>query len=300
MATTTTTPATIEIPAQAEPVEAPALADQEHGSRIITALEGAWAAIREQHPEVPRVVMITGSGQDGRGSLRWGHFGADFWTVEKEGQKKGRAPELFAGGELLSLGGRRTMQTLIHEAAHAVAHVRTIKDTSSAGRYHNKRFAKIAEELGLTSPTKPESIRGFSDCHITDATADRYAAAIDALDAARLPYVHNPLAIALGGGTPGPTGGDGDDEDGQSQGTEGGQDDEDEGAPQRPTKRPATRFLVICGCTKPGKDGTPEPARRIQISRATWEFGGEDGGLMCGKCGEPFKKAQQDEEPDAG
>lgn len=299
----TTTPATAQIPAQTEPAEAPAQVSQEHGSRIITALEGAWAAIRAQHPEVPRVVMITGSGQDGRGSLRWGHFGADFWTVEN-GQKKGRAPELFAGGELLSLGGRRTMQTLIHEAAHSVAHVRKIKDTSSAGRYHNKRFAKIAEEMGLTPPKQPESVRGFSECLITDATAARYAAAIEALDAARLPYVHNPLAIALGGGTPGttsPTGGDGDDEDGQSRGTEGGQDDEDEGAPQRPKKRPATRFLVICECTKPGKDSTPEPARRIQISRATWEFGGEDGGLMCGKCGEPFKKAQQDEEqPDAG
>ncbi|MFK0160829.1 hypothetical protein ACIQVK_53480 [Streptomyces sp. NPDC090493] len=294
-----TTPATtVEIPAQAEPVEAPAQVDQEHGSRIITALEGAWAAIRAQHPEVPRVVMITGSGQDSRGSLRWGHFGADFWTVDN-GQKKGRAPELFAGGELLSLGGRRTMQTLIHEAAHAVAHVRKIKDTSSAGRYHNKRFGKIAEELGLTAPKSPAPVLGFSDCHITDATAARYAEAIAALDAARLPYVHNPLAIALGGGTPGtssPTGGDEDDENSENQGAEGGQDDEDEGAPQKPKKRPATRFLVICGCTKPGKDGTPEAARRIQISRATWEFGGEDGGLMCGKCGEPFKKAQQDEE----
>lgn len=278
----TTTTATI--PAQVQPV-----IDQEHGSRIITALEGAWAAIRAEHPEVPRVVMITGTGRDGRGSLRWGHFGADFWTVET-GEKKGRAPELFAGGELLSLGGRRTMQTLLHEAAHAVAHVRKVKDTSSAGRYHNGRFAKIAEEMGLNAPTQPAPVIGFSDCHIIDATAARYAAAIETLDAARLPYVHDPLAIALGGGTAGQSGGEDDDTEDQ--------DDPEE----KPKKRPPTRFLVICGCTKPGKDGTPEPARRIQISRATWEFGREDeddegGALMCGRCGEPFRKA---EETDAG
>uniref|UniRef100_UPI003F49AF91 hypothetical protein n=1 Tax=unclassified Streptomyces TaxID=2593676 RepID=UPI003F49AF91 len=297
---TTTTP-TPTVPAQGTPAPA-APVDQEHGSRIIDALEKAWSAIRAEHPEVPRVVMITGSGRDGRGSLKWGHFGADFWTVEN-GEKKRRAPELFAGGELLSLGGRRTMQTLLHEAAHAVAHVRKIKDTSSAGRYHNKRFARIAEEMGLKAPTTPVSVLGFSDCQITDATATRYAAAIEALDAARLPYVHDPLAIMLGGGKPGPTAGGVDQDDDQDQDddpTGTGDGDQDDEEPRRPPKRPPTRFLVICGCRKPGKNGEEEPARRIQISRAAWEFGqaeGEtDGGLMCGRCGKPFRKAEPDDE----
>lgn len=283
----TTTATTATIPAQGQPSET----EREHGSRIIAALEQAWAAIRAQHPEVPRVVMITGSGRDGKG-LRWGHFGADFWTVRYENGKK-KLPELFAGGELLALGGRRTMQTLLHEAAHAVAHTRQIKDTSSAGRYHNKRFAKIAEEMGLTAPKTPAPVLGFSDCHITDATAARYTAAIEALDAARLPYVYDPYAIALGGGAAGQDGDDDqDDQDDQDQ------DDQEE---QKPTRRPPTRFLVICGCTEPGKDGSPQPARRIQISRKTWEFGGEDGGLMCGRCKEPFRKAEPDAEaPEAG
>ncbi|MFP8908210.1 hypothetical protein [Streptomyces atacamensis] len=291
----TTAPATAAIPAQAEPTTVLAPVDREHGSRIIEALEGAWAAIREAHPEVPRVVMITGSGRSQNG-IKWGHFGADFWTVRYERGRK-KLPELFAGGELLSLGGRRTMQTLIHEAAHAVAHARQIKDTSSAGRYHNKRFAKIAEELGLTAPTTPAPVIGWSDCHITDATAAKYAAAIEALDAARLPYVHDPLAIVLGGGkATGLAGGDEDDQDDQDDENQGSQGEDDE--EQKPKKRPPTRFLVICGCTKPGKDGTPEPARRIQISRAAWEFGREegddDGALMCGRCKEPFRKADPD------
>jgi len=36
-----------------------------------------------------------------------------------------------------------------HEAVHAVAFERGIKDTSRQGRYHNARFRAIAEELGL-------------------------------------------------------------------------------------------------------------------------------------------------------
>ncbi|MHC3394720.1 hypothetical protein ACLQ2E_35465 [Streptomyces lavendulocolor] len=301
------TTTTASIPTQAHPIEAAA---QEHGSRIITALEGAWAAIRAAHPEVPRVVMITGTGRSGM-SMKWGHFGADFWTVHDE-KGKGRAPELFAGGELLSLGGRRTMQTLIHEAAHAVAHVRNVKDTSSSGRYHNQRFATIAEELGLTRPQVKDVIRGWSECTITEATAARYAEAIEALDAARLPYVYDPLAIAVGGGTGPATGGQGDDEEGEGETGEGGQagGEDDKPQPTKPKTRP-TRFLVVCGCIERNEDGTPKldkdgnekPGRAIQISRKSWEFGtidgGDEGGLMCGRCREPFRKAQPDDEDQA-
>ncbi|WP_051821609.1 hypothetical protein [Streptomyces sp. NRRL F-5065] len=293
--------ATTAIPTQAQPV---AEISHEHGSRIITALEAAWAAIRAQHPQVPHVLMITGTGRKREG-LTWGHFGEKRWTVETPNGKAGRTHELFAGGELLSLGGLRTMQTLLHEAAHALAHVRDIQDTSSDYRYHNKRFVKLAEELGLTGPETPANVIGWSECTITDATAQRYAEAIAALDAARLPYVHDPLAVILGKGTR-PTTGTDDDEDNEAGGTtEGG-----EGKPGKnrkpPKKKGPTRFLVICGCIerdedgkpKLGKDGREKPGRAIQISRKSWEFGtvdgGDEGGLMCGRCKQPFRKADPD------
>ncbi|WP_051838640.1 hypothetical protein [Streptomyces sp. NRRL WC-3742] len=283
---------TAAIPAQ------PAPTDREHGSRTIAALEAAWAAIQANHPDVPNVVMITGMGRSGKG-ITWGHFGADFWTVQ-QGERNKYTPELFAGGELLSLGGERTVQTLLHEAAHGVAYTRRIKDTSSSGRYHNRRFAALAAELGLIPPVTPCTIRGLSECTITPAAVERYADVIKALDEARLPYIYDPQVIALAGvGRPAPTtgtegkggeptstpgtGGEGDDE-----GSEGG-----DYIPTRPKKRAPTRFLVICGCTKPGKGGS-EAARRIQISQAVWEFGGEDGGLNCGRCGQPFRKADED------
>ncbi|MGW1666480.1 hypothetical protein [Streptomyces microflavus] len=296
--TATTTAA---IPAQAEPA---AEIGHEHGSRTIKALEGAWAAIRAQHPEVPHVLMITGTGQS-RNSITWGHFGERRWTVETEtGTFGGRTHELFAGGELLSLGGLRTMQTLLHEAAHALASVRKVKDTSSDGRYHNMRFVALAVELGLIGPAASIPVHGFNNCTITDATAERYADVIAALDAARLPYVHHPMATILGQGTRPTTGGD-DEGTSESEPTAGGDGQQPGGdgddAPQQPKKAP-TRFLVVCGCIELNEDGTPKlgkdgkekPGRAIQISRKSWEYGGDDGGLMCGRCTKPFRKADPD------
>ncbi|MFD9850561.1 hypothetical protein [Streptomyces parvus] len=288
---------------------APAITDQpteishEHGSRTITALEAAWAAIRAQHPEVPHVLMITGTGQS-RTGITWGHFGERRWTVEtEEGTVAGRTHELFAGGELLSLGGLRTMQTLLHEAAHALAHVRGIKDTSSGHRYHNRRFVELAEELGLAGPASPVPTHGFNACTITDITAQRYAAVISELDAARLPYVHHPLAAMLGQGTRPTTGGEGttEGEEPQQPGGEGAGQQPGGDAPKEP-KKPPTRFLVICDCIerdedgapKLGRDGKPKPGRAVQVSRKSWEFGGSDGGMMCGRCNEPFRKANPD------
>ncbi|MFB7030999.1 MULTISPECIES: hypothetical protein [unclassified Streptomyces] len=277
----------VTIPPPAQPTAVP----REHGSRIIVALEAAWAAIQGWHSDVPPVVMITGTGSTGHG-VTWGHFGERRWTVDGSGRKE-RAHELFAAGELLSLGGRRTMQTLLHEAAHGLASVRDIKDTSSGYRYHNRRFVALAAELGLAGPASPAPTIGWSQCAITDATAQRYADVIEALDAARLPYVHDPLALALAG-EPGRGG------EGESAGTEEGEDEDPQ--PGKP-KQPPTRFLVICGCIevddhgkpKLDKNGHERPGRAIQISRKSWDFGttdgGDEGGLMCGRCHQPFRRA---------
>jgi len=45
---------------------------------------------------------------------------------------------------------RDVLGTLLHEAAHGMAATRQIKDTSRQGRYHNRRFAELAAELGIT------------------------------------------------------------------------------------------------------------------------------------------------------
>jgi hypothetical protein len=69
-----------------------------------------------------------------------------------------------------------------HEAAHGVAHARKIKDTSRQGRYHNRRFKALAEELGLSVEHHPTL--GWSPTTLPDRTAERYAAVLDGLEQA--------------------------------------------------------------------------------------------------------------------
>ena len=74
------------------------------------------------------------------------------------------------------------MATLLHEAAHALADQRGIKDTSRQGRYHNQRFKRLADELGLRVAHDPTL--GWSPTSLPDTTAQRYAPAIAAPEVA--------------------------------------------------------------------------------------------------------------------
>lgn len=158
------------------------------GSRIIAVLEHAWSQIRERHPDVPPVIVITGTGREARGYATLGHFGAERWQ-----STGGRLPELFIAGELLAgldgqSGGRAVMATLLHEAAHGLAHTRGVKDCSRQNRYHNTRFAALASELGLTPPEAPHPTLGYSGATLDDPAAETWRAVIAAIDTAHLPH----------------------------------------------------------------------------------------------------------------
>lgn len=230
------------------------------GSRIIAALEAAWEDIRQRHPDVPPVILITGTARTHRiGEAKVGHFGADRWNT-----KGGRVPELFLAGELLTpagdfdeeSAGRRTLTTLLHEAAHGAAHTRKIKDCSRQGRYHNKRFAAIAAELGLTPPVTPHPSIGFSGATLDDEGAAQWSSTIEAIDAAALPHLDNFMAGATATPTPTtPTGTEGDD-----------------------AAKAGRRFSVICSCL---------PPRRLSITPR--QYG--EAPLICGRCEEVFQRA---------
>ena len=94
-------------------------------------------------PRIPPVVIIIASGTDGK-HPRWGHHAPGRWNVAGE-----QLTEIMISGEGLRRTAREVLATLLHEAAHALAHARGIKDTSRQGRYHNTKFKKCAEEVGL-------------------------------------------------------------------------------------------------------------------------------------------------------
>lgn len=144
---------------------------------MVAALEQAWADIRHRHPDVPAAVIVLGAGSIGapRGGMRLGHFAAMRWHKEHGEQ----LAEVFIGGEGLQRGPADVLGTLLHEAGHALAHARGIKDTSRQGRYHNTRFKNLAKELGIEVSKDPRI--GWSVTTLPEATREAYAGTVEQL-----------------------------------------------------------------------------------------------------------------------
>ncbi|HEV2377578.1 MAG TPA: J domain-containing protein [Streptosporangiaceae bacterium] len=150
--------------------------DASAASRILKVLEDVWLEIRRRHPEVPRVVIIIASGTDGK-QARLGHHAPGRWNVAGEARA-----EIMVSGEGLRRSPRDVLGTLLHEAAHALAAERGIQDTSRQGRYHNARYAALAQELGIEVTKDPRF--GWTTTTVPDPTAAAYAAQLRALQEA--------------------------------------------------------------------------------------------------------------------
>ncbi|MBN9748626.1 hypothetical protein DMP23_47455 [Amycolatopsis sp. A1MSW2902] len=153
-------------------------------------MSAAWRAIQARHPDVPDVVIALGTGTDRRRTrAKLGHFASRQWVrpaVRRDerghGGEDGRAAaageedmfvhELLVSGEGLALGPVEALGTLLHEAAHARAEHRGIADTSDGGRYHNRRFAALAEDMGLHVADAGRS--GWAATSVPPATAETY------------------------------------------------------------------------------------------------------------------------------
>jgi hypothetical protein len=145
-------------------------------SLLVAALEHTWHSIRTRHPDVPDAVLVVASGSEGR-RLNWGHFAPHRWQVNGSDRH-----EVLVGGEGLQRGPTEVLGTLLHEAAHGLACVRQVQDTSRGGRYHNRRYAQLARELGLdVTAVKPI---GWSATTMPEATANTYAGQLEELAAA--------------------------------------------------------------------------------------------------------------------
>jgi hypothetical protein len=145
---------------------------QKTGSVIVAGLETALTDIRRRHPDVPHVVVtLAGSRR------KWGHYAHNRWDAGGTA-----TPELFIAGEGLKRGAAQVLETLLHESAHGIAAARQIQDTSRDGRYHNKRYALLAREVGLD--VEQYGSRGWSSTSLPTTTIDAYAQTIVRLDTA--------------------------------------------------------------------------------------------------------------------
>lgn len=227
------------------------------GSEVVKALEVAWKAIMSGNKDVPDVLMITGSGLDLLGA-KWAHFWRERWEDKND---KSRRPELFISGERLACGGSLTVQSLLHEAAHAIAFVRGIQDTSRQNRYHNKEFVKICNELGLDyQHDAPDTTHGFSAVTFTKEGEARYASVIKALDVAIKTYLP-------GFGDFGTTTG----------GTTTGGNTIRIPRTTKTTTPSRNNIKAVCGCDTP---------RIMRMSRKTFEVSS----ITCGACDKTFEE----------
>lgn len=157
-------------------------------STLLAALETLWHTIRDQHPEIPEVVLILASGTEGK-QARWGHHAPARWRVHDADRT-----EIMVSGEGLRRTPREVLGTLLHEATHALAQTRGIKDTSRQGRYHNTKFRDLAHELGI-DVTKDDKF-GWSTTTVPDTTLTAYTAPMRGLEKAMVLWRRAEIAAA--------------------------------------------------------------------------------------------------------
>jgi hypothetical protein len=145
-------------------------------SLLVAALEHTWQTIRQRHPQVPEAVLVVAAGAAGK-RLHLGHFAPHRWQVNGADRH-----EVLVGGEGLQRGPTDVLGTLLHEAAHGLAQARGIADTSRQGRYHNRRYATLAGELGLAVTIQPPI--GWSATTAPEPTAHLYAGQLEELQTA--------------------------------------------------------------------------------------------------------------------
>ena len=135
---------------------------------LILALAKIWKAIQTRHPGVPDVVLLPAPSPH-RDQAVLGHFAPLRWRAIEEDSR--RRHEVVVVAEHLNRKPEDVLETLLHEASHALNCERGIKD-ASANQYHNRSFKEAAEELGLTVTQVPNY--GFALTTLPPATATIY------------------------------------------------------------------------------------------------------------------------------
>lgn len=146
---------------------------------ITSALNELLKAIRVNHPELPQIALVVGASGVSKRRAIHGHFAPKSWHGDAE-------HEILLSGESLARGAVATLGTLLHESAHAIANARAVQDTSNHGRYHNKKFKAIGEEVGID--LESAATLGWSLTTVPESTQNKYRDGLKALEEALTSY----------------------------------------------------------------------------------------------------------------
>jgi hypothetical protein len=237
-------------------------------TRVMHAVEQLWAEIRHRHPDVPEAILVLASGTMGTSTEIHGHFARSRWHV---GEGIEPRAEFFLGAEGLRRPAADILATTLHEAAHGLAVARDVTDVSD-GRYHNKRFAALAHELGLRAEQADRL--GWSATTALPPTVDAYAPQLHRLDEVLTMWRHTEREVALRARAPEPA-----DPNNPADRAES----VTSAAPVvltpvdgRGAHRGGPNYVAaVCACA---------PPRRLRAARSTLDLGP----ITCGLCSAPF------------
>jgi len=145
-----------------------------------------WSPWRDSHLSVrpDRLTAFTTAIQEGDRAGAMQALAASSEVLLREARQLSADASAVMSEVLITVDGvadsaAEIFATLLHEAVHAVAFERGIKDTSRQGRYHNARFRAIAEELGLETGRNPPF--GWSSTALAPGTTALYRGTLRAL-----------------------------------------------------------------------------------------------------------------------
>jgi hypothetical protein len=151
-------------------------------SNLIASVEVLGQAIDKNHPELKKGETIYVVQSSPR-MTKLGHFAPGRWkTMSANGKGDRDVHEVALVAEFLDRKAAGAAgddnvafdlaEVVLHEAAHALAHVRGVKTTSGGGRYHNSAYLGVAEEIGL-AVSKTASY-GYSQTALLSETKTKY------------------------------------------------------------------------------------------------------------------------------
>ena len=195
-------------------------------------------------------MIVLGSGVERGRLVKLGHWWGGRWIAD--GAVRG---EVLLAGEALHLAPEAVFEVLLHEAAHGLNAARRIQDSSRGGRYHNVRFKRTAEDLGLV--VEQGRPYGWARTSLGPVARSRYDTEIAHLGDAMRIARRVAADTRIGEST--------------EQGADSGKNGGTQPRPEPP--RPAT-----CGC-----------GRRMRMAPSVLA----QGPVLCGVCGREFSTSRQ-------
>uniref|UniRef100_UPI003F494405 hypothetical protein n=1 Tax=Amycolatopsis sp. CA-290885 TaxID=3239925 RepID=UPI003F494405 len=149
--------------------------------QLTAALTATWTAIQRNHSEVPPVVFTLGSSP----ASELCHDRGNHWPRDGAIQA---VHQLTVGGGVLRKSPRGVLASLLHAAAHGIAAMYGINETSRRGQYHNKKFVELAEQLQLR--VDDAGVSGWASTEVPEEVAETYGAELGQLSTALAPELN--------------------------------------------------------------------------------------------------------------